>query len=72
MLIFFIAAKKNNVAAVELLVKKTKSVEPKNEDGDTPLHLAKGNATAMILIESGANQTAKNNAGFPPTLPKLP
>ena len=67
-----LAAKANNLQAVEYLLKRTKHYDLKNEDGDTPLHCAKANSTAMILIEAGANQTAKNAAGFPPQIPKLP
>lgn len=41
-------------------------VDGRDEDGDTPLHLARNLAVADLLLEHGASVDARNNAGLRP------
>jgi ankyrin repeat protein len=60
---------------VELLITKGADVNPKEEDGDTPLHCAvwrngnqkgEGEPLIALLVAKGADVTARNNKGQTP------
>lgn len=57
----------SGAAVTELLAKqKADLISPINDDGDTPLHKAQHEATALFLINNGASTDAANRFGETP------
>lgn len=60
---------KDHVAMVNFLLRQGAKVNVKDDNGDTPLHYAarhKSPIYAAILLDSGADNTIKNNQGVTP------
>lgn len=55
----FEAVKKSDVGAVKKYVAQGVDVNVKNQQGASPLHLAKNVSVAKLLINAGANVNAK-------------
>jgi ankyrin repeat protein len=59
------AASRNNIEAVRLLVEKGVAINAQNRRGDTALHLIAANPASLlkVLLDAGANPNIKNGRG---------
>jgi len=66
----YFAATKNNIEAIDALIKHGADIHFKLESGESPLHFAceYGLASAIRLIEAGADMEAQNLEGITPFL----
>ncbi|MFA5524656.1 MAG: ankyrin repeat domain-containing protein [Tissierellales bacterium] len=66
------AVYKENGEMIIALKEAGANINVKNDNGDTPLHLARNGSTVELLIELGANVNEENDKGETPLMLKAP